>query len=221
LIEALLVLAGLVCGHILNRLIDREAPPQRRLLPPWLARLAGGRGQLALLVLALAAGMAVLLYRTYGQTPRAGLIFAAALVLIHTGAIDWRVRLIDTLVMVVGAVVLLAASRYGVGWAEAFKGALGGGIAFLVIFIIARALFPAHAAPFGLGDVYLAIFIGALVGISRLPAALFYGMLMAGLVSLGIILARYAGREMPTYISYGTYLCLGALIYLVAIPIRA
>lgn len=217
--ELLLALIGLLCGHGLNRLIDREAPPARRLLPAPLARLTGGRSLLSLLVLALPAVMAVMLYQLYGLTPRTALFFVAALVLIHTGAVDWRVRLIDTLVLVVMTVIALAASPVGVGWRQAFQGALAGGISFLVIFLIARVLFPAHAAPFGMGDVYLAVLIGALVGLNRLPLALFYGMFLAGLASLGIILARAAGRNTPIYISYGSYLCLGTLIYLLAWPI--
>jgi leader peptidase (prepilin peptidase)/N-methyltransferase len=68
--------------------------------------------------------------------------------------------------------------------------------------------------PFGLGDVYLAIFIGAAVGLLNLAPALFYGMLLAGVVSAGILIARRAGRPTPTYIAYGSYLCLGTLLFI-------
>jgi hypothetical protein len=38
---------------------------------------------------------------------------------------------------------------------------------------------------------------------------------MAGIVSAGIVIAKYAlrRRDMPEYISYGTYLCLGVVLY--------
>jgi leader peptidase (prepilin peptidase)/N-methyltransferase len=39
-------------------------------------------------------------------------------------------------------------------------------------------------------------------------------MLMAGVVSAGILIARRAGRPTPTYISYGTYLCLGVILFI-------
>jgi leader peptidase (prepilin peptidase)/N-methyltransferase len=65
-----------------------------------------------------------------------------------------------------------------------------------------------------MGDVYLAIFIGSVVGVVNLAPALFYGMLIAGLVSAGILVLRRAGRKTPEYISYGSYLCLGVLIFI-------
>jgi len=50
--------------------------------------------------------------------------------------------------------------------------------------------------------------------VTNLASALLTGMLLAGLVSAGIIVARRVGRPTPDYISYGSYLCLGALIFI-------
>lgn len=212
--EFVVVLLGLLLGHPLNRLIDRQSPPEGRGLPPVLSKLTGGCSPLSLLVLALSAGMALALYTHYGLGPRFVLFYAASLVLIDTGAVDWRVRLIDTLVLVIATLLLLLLSSLGVGWQRALLGAIAAGTVFLLLFLLARVLFPSHSAPFGLGDVYLGIFIGALVGIFHLGPALFYGIALAGLVSLCIIIARAAGRQTPVYISYGTFLCLGTLLYL-------
>ena len=63
---------------------------------------------------------------------------------------------------------------------------------------------------------YLGIFIGAAVGLTNLLPSLFYGMVMAGIFSAVLIVAKRAGRpNVPEYISYGTFLCLGALGHLV------
>jgi leader peptidase (prepilin peptidase)/N-methyltransferase len=40
-------------------------------------------------------------------------------------------------------------------------------------------------------------------------------MLMAGIVAAGIVVGRAIGRSnTPEYISYGTYLCLGTVIFI-------
>lgn len=84
---------------------------------------------------------------------------------------------------------------------------------FLFLYLLALVLFPSKSAPFGLGDVYLAIFIGAALGLRHLGPALIYGIFMAGLVAAGILIARRFGRATPEYLPYGAYLCLGVLIY--------
>jgi leader peptidase (prepilin peptidase)/N-methyltransferase len=81
---------------------------------------------------------------------------------------------------------------------------------------MARLLFPGTAVPFGAGDVYLAIFIGAAVGLTNLGPAILYGILMAGIASAVIVFAKHVLKrgDMPTYISYGSYLCLGTILYI-------
>ncbi|HWQ11954.1 MAG TPA: prepilin peptidase [Roseiflexaceae bacterium] len=165
----------------------------------------------------LATGVSLaLLYARYGlATPFFYLAFVAA-VLIVTGAIDWLHRSIYTVVILGGALVALAAasfiSRHSL--ANALVGALVAGFVFVIFYMLARAMYPGAAAPFGLGDVYLAIFIGAAVGFTNLLPAIFLGMLLAGLFSVAILVLRRAGRPTQQYISYGTFLCVGALAYL-------
>ena len=163
----------------------------------------------------LTAAIAVALYLRYGLSLRSLELFIASLVLIHTGAVDFKIRMIDTLVMVVAALAALAlAPLNDLSWFISLIGLATAAVIFLFFFLLAKLLFPGHAAPFGLGDVFLAAFIGALVGFFALPFALFWGMLMAGAVALAIIIIRATGRPVPVYLAYGTYLCLGALLYL-------
>jgi leader peptidase (prepilin peptidase)/N-methyltransferase len=116
-----------------------------------------------------------------------------------------------------GALVALLAAALvpELNFLSSLLGALAAGFVFAIFFALARLLFPAASSPFGLGDVYLAIFIGAAVGLLNLMMALFYGMLLAGVFSAALIVLRRAGRpNIPQYISYGTFICLGALGYL-------
>lgn len=170
------------------------------------------------LVELVSAASLTLLYVRYGLTaPFFYLAFVAA-ILIVTGAIDWLHRFIYTLVILGGALVVTIAAAFVTrhSLVNALLGALVAGFVFAIFFALARAMYPAKSAPFGLGDVYLAIFIGAAVGIVNLMPALFYGMLLAGIFSVGIMVLRRAGHPAPEYISYGTFLCVGALGYLLA-----
>ena len=189
----------------------------------WLAQ--GGRGRCCgrrlhwifpLSELLVAAAMA-LFYLRYGLTIPFLYLTFVALVLVLTGAIDWLHRSIYTFVILGAALVALAAS-FAIphhSFLSALLGALLAGFVFAIFFALARLLFPSTAVPFGLGDVYLAIFIGAAVGLLHLMPAIFYGMVLAGVFSVVLLGLRAIGRpNVPQYISYGTFLCLGALGYL-------
>jgi leader peptidase (prepilin peptidase)/N-methyltransferase len=158
------------------------------------------------------------LYASYGLSLLFFYLTFVAIVLLITGAIDWLHRWIYTFVILGSAIVVLIASAFVRPHSilNAFAGLLIAGFIFLIFYILARILFPSQAAPFGLGDVYLAIFLGAAFGLTRLGPVLFIGMLLAGLFSVGVIIIRSLGKPSPKYISYGTFLCLGALGYMVA-----
>ena len=136
--------------------------------------------------------------------------------LIVTGGIDWLHRSIYTFVILGGALIALLAAAVvpGHSFLNALLGGLAAGFLFAIFFALARVLYPSKSSPFGLGDVYLAIFIGVAVGLTNLFPALFYGILLAGIFSAAIIILRRLNRPTPEYISYGTFLCLGTLAYL-------
>jgi leader peptidase (prepilin peptidase)/N-methyltransferase len=189
----------------------------------WLAQ--GGRGRccgrplnwLFPLIELLTGTVLALFYMRYRlAVPFFYLAFVAA-VLIVTGAIDWLHRSIYTFLILGAALIVLLASLIVPehSFLNALLGALIAGFVFVILFVLARALFPARSSPFGLGDVYLGIFIGAAIGLTNLMPALFYGILLAGIFSAVLIVARRSGRpNVPEYISYGTFLCLGTLGYL-------
>lgn len=238
----LIAILGLAMGTLLNILVVR-IPREKHMggwprctrcgkplefwqalpLVGWLAQ--GGRARCCgkplhwvhPLVDALAMLSLVVFYLNYDLSARFFFLAFVAAVLLLTAAIDWLHRSIYTLFILVPALLAVAVSAWvpGLGLVGSLVGALFAGFAFVLLFMLARILFPGKAAPFGLGDVYLAIFIGAAVGIVNLMPALFYGILAAGIYSAGIILMRRAGRpNMPEYIAYGSFLCLGTLVFL-------
>lgn len=217
----LIALLGLWAGNLLNLIIARQLeehplPPQRSWIE-WLPVVGTLRRKdwVGLAVEVTSAFMAATLVADYGLGARSLFLFGASLVLINTGAVDFKTRMIDTLVLAVATLAaLLFAPLNELGWLRSAQGLALAGAMFLFFFVLAKVLFRGVKAPFGLGDVYLAAFIGALAGLYAVPYALFYGMLLAGAVALALIVLRAFGRPVPTYISYGTYLCLGALFFL-------
>ncbi len=215
------LLLGCVLGVGLNVVIARQlwklsadASTQTELSLPFLGRFPQHAG-MALVVIVLATIMSAALWQRYGWTANFWLLLSASLVLIDTAVIDWRVRLIDTLVLTGAmiAAVLLAPWITG-SWLASLLGVLGASVVFIIIFLFARLLYPGHAAPFGLGDIYLGMFIGALLGIVHVGAALLYGMLLAGGTSLLLIAALGYRRARHIPIAYGSFLCVGTLLYL-------
>lgn len=238
----IICIVGLLLGSLLNVVVIR-LPRERELagwprctrcgrplaawqllpLVGWLAQ--GGRARccgrrlnwLFPLIELLSGAVLALLYARYHLDGRFLYLSFVSAVLIVTGAIDWLHRSIYTFVILGAALLVLVASPFVPehSLVNALLGALVAGVVFAIFFALARLLFPAASSPFGLGDVYLGLFIGAAVGLTNLMPALFYGMALAGAFSALLIGARWAGRaDMPRYISYGTFLCLGALAYL-------
>lgn len=212
-------LAGSVVAMLLNRLIVRQLEPtngrQWWLFVPLIGAVLR-RDWVALAVDFSTIGVAGVLAQTYGWSVRFVLVLAAAAVLIYTAAVDWRVRLIDTLLMLGATAGALAFAPLLAGdWLNALLGTLAAALVFVLLFMLARVLYPQQHAPFGLGDVYLGMFIGALVGISDVGAALLAGMLLAGVASVVLMLVHgyKQARHMP--IAYGAFLCMGVLLHLI------
>jgi leader peptidase (prepilin peptidase)/N-methyltransferase len=93
-------------------------------------------------------------------------------------------------------------------WMGLLMGVIAGAL-FLVLALAGSALFKAEAL--GFGDVKLAAFMGLLLGWPYTFQAMFYGVFLAGLVAIGVILWY---RSLKGTIAYGPYLAAGALIML-------
>jgi prepilin signal peptidase PulO-like enzyme (type II secretory pathway) len=135
------------------------------------------------------------------------------LVLVQVIFFDFEHRLILDRVMFPSMVLALVVSLFAKPWWAGIAAGLGAGLLFLLIAVVGAAIFKAEAL--GFGDVKLALFMGLLLGPLPTVQALFYGVFLAGVVSVAIIVWR---RSMKGTIAYGPYLAAGALITLFQLP---
>jgi len=195
------------CGRTqgpLSRLTVLAVPLRRRC--PGCGRLPD-REQLlaevgsALLVLALG-------WRVGGAQ---GAIYAlGTLVLVTVTLTDLRERLIPNAVTypATALALLLSLLPGAIGPISAVEGALvGGALGVLMLFV--GLLIYRRADVFGLGDVKLAVFVGAVSGLELAPRAFVYGVLAGGALGLVVALAR---RSTRSTMAYGPALAIGAYL---------
>lgn len=170
--------------------------------------------RLALLVQALLAVLAVLLFQRYGF----GVPFLSALaetvVLVTVGVVDLQHRLIPTLLVYPAILFALAVSPWwpDLGfWNSLLGGAVGFGL-FSALALMARLLFGEGAL--GDGDVTLAALIGAICGFPLVVLSLAMGALFGGVGALLLLAVRRSafGAAIP----YGPFLVAGVLYVLVS-----
>lgn len=130
--------------------------------------------------------------------------------------VDSWTRLIHTNIILLGILLgLIFGALEGpkeLGW-SALAMAVAASV-FAALFFLAVVIYRnPKVVPFGLGDVYLAAMIGAMVRIDDIARALIYGVFLAG-ISLAVLLAfRRVNRKQA--VPYGPFLVIGALIVLV------
>jgi leader peptidase (prepilin peptidase)/N-methyltransferase len=131
------------------------------------------------------------------------------LVLVQVVFFDLEHRLILDRVIFPAMALALAVSIFNHPWWAGLATGLGAGLLFALIALIGALIFKAEAM--GFGDVKLAVFIGLLLGWPYTVTGLFYGVFLAGVVSIGYVMWK---RSMKGTIAYGPYLAVGALILL-------
>ena len=136
----------------------------------------------------------------------------ATLLLVAATLTDLRARLIPNALTYPGTLLALAASPLpgGVGLVPALLGALAAGGLATLIWLAGRLLYR-RGDVFGLGDVKLALFIGAVTGLSRALTAMTAGIVIGGLLG-ALILLR--GRTSRATMPYGPALAIGAYLTL-------
>ena len=147
-----------------------------------------------------------------------------ALVLVQVVFFDFEHRLILDRVMFPAMVLALLVTLsplvaphldlWRQAWWVGIVTGLGAGALFLGLALAGSALFKQEAL--GFGDVKLALFMGLLLGWPYTFTAIFYGVFLAGVISIALIVWR---RSMKGTIAYGPYLAAGALILLLD-PLR-
>lgn len=205
-------LIGWGAGMLINGLAD--ALPRRRWAHPfltsaWLGGPARPRHRI------VEAGMPLLWAAAaarYGASSRAGLValYLAVLVLVTVTDLEHR-RIYDAVMLpaIALAAVLAPVSPWlGGGALGAWLTGLGGFLFFFAMVLLTRG-------GIGGGDATLAAFIGLVTGFPHGLYALTYGILLGGLVSLGLLLARRVTWK--TAIPYGPFLAVGGAVVLLGV----
>ena len=129
------------------------------------------------------------------------------LALVAVSATDLEHRIIPNRIVIPAAAVVLAAQtalRPSPEWAVAAFGASG------TLFLMALA----YPAGMGMGDVKLALLLGAMLG-RTVPVAILLGMVVA-LVPAFVLIARHGTKARKMGIPLGPFLAVGAVVALFA-----
>ena len=189
---------GLLLGALVAPLADRVATnaPLLRSVP------RSPRLPLVLLGTALLGGACGL---AFGFTVEAAAATLFCWVLVVVTRTDLEHRLIPDLVVLPGAVAVLALRTIDDPSVEWILSALGAGLVlFLVVLVYPRGL--------GMGDVKLSALLGAGLGISVI-VAMFVGF-FAAFVPAAVLFARHGAEARKSAIPLGPFLALGGVIAL-------
>lgn len=148
-----------------------------------------------------------------GATPTLLLQSVFVLVLVQVIFFDFEHRLILDRVIFPAMALALLVSLFGHPWWAGIATGLGAGIVFLLLALAGSAILKADAL--GFGDVKLVAFMGLLLGPLPTIQAVFYGVFLAGVISIGMIVWQ---RSLKGTLAYGPYLAAGALIVLYLLP---
>jgi leader peptidase (prepilin peptidase) / N-methyltransferase len=197
-------IAGLLLGLVVGPVADRVATNAPAHLP-LLASTPPSRR--VLLVSAATAGLGAGAGLDFGFTLEALIAAVFSWILVVVTRTDLEHRLIPNRVVVPGTVIVLVLRTIddpSVGWVLA---ALGAG---LVLFVLALV----YPQGMGMGDVKLAAFLGAGLGLSVI-VALFAGFI-AAFVPAVLLLLRHGRAARKRTLPLGPFLALGGVIALFA-----
>ncbi len=141
----------------------------------------------------------------FGLTVKAAIAACFCTVLVAVSAIDLEHRIIPNRIVLPATVVVLVANTardLSPEWALAALGGSG--------FLFAAAL--AYPAGMGMGDVKLALLMGAALG-RTVSVALMAGMLTA-LVPSVVLLVRHGSRARKMKVPFGPFLAIGSVVAL-------
>jgi leader peptidase (prepilin peptidase)/N-methyltransferase len=245
-VSFLVAALGLLAGSIVNWMAD-VLPVYRGLRRPacgrcgaprpvggWIGLTSractycgGSRGVRAVLVEAVAVGLALWLYLRYTDPFNLVSGAAVAFVFLLIAVIDIEHRLILRVVVFPAAVVLgvLAVLNPARGPARTLAGGLAGFVILWLMYVLGLAFSrwlsrrrrqAVDEVAFGYGDVMLGGLIGLVVGWPGVLVAVVTGVLLAGVASLAYVAVMLVGRRYTPFaaIPYGPFLIVGAcLVY--------
>ena len=149
--------------------------------------------------------LVVACFVAFGLTAKAAVAAFFCAVLVVVSAIDLAHRIIPNRIVLPAAAICLVAQTALQPSPEWVLAALGASV-----FLLVAAL--AYPGGMGMGDVKLALLMGAVLG-RTVPVALMAGMVLA-LVPSMVLLARHGARARKMGIPFGPFLALGSVLAL-------
>jgi len=159
------------------------------------------------LVELVTAALLVACVARFGLSLEAAAASVLCVSLVVVTATDLSHRIVPNVVVVPAAVVVLALMTAAQPSPEWAIGAFGASL-----FLLLAAL--AYPGGMGMGDVKLALLMGAALG-RNVPVALFLGMLLALVPSI-VLFARHGGKARKMAIPFAPFLALGTVVALFA-----
>jgi len=156
---------------------------------------------------ALTAGLVVACVLVYGATAYAALASLFVIVLVTLAAADLRYRLVPNRIVIPAAAIVVVAHTAVDPSVEWLLGAFGASAFLLVAALV-------HPKGLGMGDVKLALLLGAMLG-RNVVVALMIGFLAALVPSL-VLFARHGSSARKMAIPLVPFLALGAVVALFA-----
>jgi leader peptidase (prepilin peptidase)/N-methyltransferase len=214
-LQILSTLGGLLAGTVIVFLAPRlvsyrlsqgvPLPPARVLIPVVGAWWGRWRPVYSSGLEILSAGVFLALSIRYGSDIKllVGALYSS--LLLTVAAIDLDHRLVLNRLSYPGVVLALLGSLLwpGIGVVSALLGAVVGLAIFLVLQVLGRGAL-------GVGDMKLALLIGAMRGFPDVFNALLLGTLLGGLAAAFLLIVMRKGRKAS--IAYGPYLAAGAIL---------
>ena len=235
-------LTGLVAGSFLNLLIYRLPRLEKLAAPPHcphcraqrpfyfqsalLSFLLGSRGRCSgcgaptdkrAVAAEVATGMAFwLLFLRFDTSPKLLLYSLYTCFLVVVFFIDWEHRLILNRVTYPGIVLSLLLTPFFAEMdpAMVLLGLVIGGITFGTLYGGGHLIYRQEVL--GLGDVKLAMLLGAMLGFPAIVAALLMGSFFGAVAAVAMLAGRR--RSGHDFMPYGTAMCLGAFMAFFADP---
>jgi len=156
---------------------------------------------------ALTAGLVAACVLVYGATAYAALASLFVIVLVTLAAADLRYRLVPNRIVIPAAAIVVVAHTAVDPSVEWLLGAFGASAFLLVAALV-------HPKGLGMGDVKLALLLGAMLG-RNVVVALMIGFLAALVPSL-VLFARHGSSARKMAIPLVPFLALGAVVALFA-----
>ena len=166
----------------------------------------------------LATGIAFwLLFLRFGPSPRLLLTSLYTCVMVVVFFIDWEHRLILNRITYPGILlsILLTPILSQVTPTMTLLGVGIGGLAFGLLYVVGYLVYRQEVL--GMGDVKLAMLLGAMTGFPAIVVALLLGSLVGAVVAVAMLASRR--RSSRDFMPYGTAMCIGAFVtFLIDIP---